>query len=126
MCPLKPEAWSWALLALSALLLVWQAGRFTQGSPAARLALAGWAAWLGAMAWALAAARTTHPVVAGTLGALGLGWLAFTAWVVYRDWRAATHARRAAEEAIDRHMQAELQRVFDAHVVREDEKAAGG
>ncbi|NPA30390.1 MAG: hypothetical protein GXO37_00140 [Chloroflexi bacterium] len=121
MCPLSAARGAWVLLALSALGLAWQAKRYARGSPAARLALLGWAAWLGGLAWALAAGWVDRSAGAGALAGAGLLLLALTAWVVWRDWRAATQARRAAEEAIDRQMQAELQQVFDAHSARRDE-----
>jgi len=115
MCPIDAAQWGWVLLALSALALVWQAWRYTHGSAAARLALVGWAAWIGAIAWTLATSAGEGPAArVGVFTGTWLLLLAFTIWVVHRDWRAATQARRAAEEAIDRHMQAELQRVFNA------------
>ncbi len=113
MCPLDARAWAWVLVALSAVGMAWQARRYRRGSRAARAVLLGWAVWLGGLAWALATAALPHNarLVAG-LSSAWLGLSLATAWVVVRDWRAATQARRAAEAAIDRRMQAEMQRLL--------------
>ncbi|GEM_PF-5143219 len=112
MCPLAAANAAWVLLALSALGLLWQARRYRVASRAARFALAAWAAWLAALAWAVRAGVAGTAPWAGPLALTALPLLLLTAWVVHRDWRAATQARRAAEAAIDRRMQAELERLF--------------
>ncbi len=119
MCPLN-GAGAWLLL-LGALGLAWQAKRYTRGSTMARLILLGWAVWLGSAAWLGVTGQVEPSGVAAVLAGVWLLLLLATAWVIRRDWRAATQARRAAEAAIDRQMQAALRQVFDTHPRGRDE-----
>ncbi len=120
MCPLGAARGIWLLLWLSVLGLLWQARRYRHGTRAARGLLVAWALWIGLLASSAWTARLSQPrwVLGLSFGALGL--LMGTAFVVWRDWRAATQARRTAEAAIDQHVQNELARLFREAPDQED------